>query len=82
MVPDLICVIDAQNGESIGTQEYRYGLLVVVLAITASEKWTSTERGIEIGGPKAFGFNDLEYTPIGEFAKPRSVVDEFDGAVA
>jgi DUF917 family protein len=82
MVPDLICVIDAQNGENIGTQEYKYGLLVVVLAITASEKWTSTPRGIEIGGPGAFGFNDLEYKPIGEFAKPGSVVDEFDSAGA
>jgi DUF917 family protein len=77
-VPDLVCVIDAQNGEAIGTQEYRYGLLVVVLGITASEKWTSTPRGIEIGGPRGFGFNDLEYKPIGNFEKPRSVIDEFD----
>jgi len=41
-VPDLICVIDAQNGEAIGTPEYRYGLLVIVLGIVASEEWTST----------------------------------------
>ncbi|KAK6069987.1 hydantoinase protein [Seiridium cupressi] len=78
VVPDLVCVIDSQNGEAIGTQEYRYGLLVVVLGITASEKWTSTARGIEIGGPRGFGFNDLEYQPIGKFEKPRSVIDEFD----
>lgn len=78
VVPDLVCVIDAQNGEAIGTQEYRYGLLVVVLGITASEKWTSTERGIEIGGPKGFGFNELEYKPIGNFEKPRSVIDDFN----
>ncbi|KAF3013046.1 hypothetical protein E8E14_009801 [Neopestalotiopsis sp. 37M] len=78
VVPDLVCVIDAQNGEAIGTQEYRYGLLVVVLGITASEKWTSTPRGIEIGGPRGFGFNELEYKPIGNFEKPRSVIDEFD----
>jgi DUF917 family protein len=78
VVPDLVCVIDAQNGEAIGTQEYRYGLLVVVLGITASEKWTSTARGIEIGGPRGFGFNDLEYQPIGKFQKPVSVIDEFN----
>ncbi|KAF5007701.1 hypothetical protein FDECE_5949 [Fusarium decemcellulare] len=78
IVPDLVCVIDAQNGEALGTQEYRYGLPVVVLGITASEKWTSTPRGIEIGGPKGFGFNDLEYKPLGVFSKPRSVIDEFD----
>jgi DUF917 family protein len=76
-VPDLICVIDAQNGEAIGTPEYRYGLLVVVLGITASEKWTSTERGLEIGGPKGFGMNDLVYKPLGVFKKPRSVIDEY-----
>ncbi|GKT46840.1 putative D-arabinono-1,4-lactone oxidase [Colletotrichum spaethianum] len=77
IVPDLVCVIDAQNGEAIGTQEYRYGLLVIVLGITASEKWTSTARGIEIGGPKGFGMDDLEYVPLGTFKKPRSVIEEF-----
>ncbi|KAI1073918.1 hypothetical protein F5B20DRAFT_565531 [Whalleya microplaca] len=78
IVPDLISVIDAQNGEALGTQEYRYGLLVVVIGITASEKWTSTTRGIEIGGPKGFGFNDLVYKPLGKFKKPKSVIEEFD----
>lgn len=75
-VPDLISVIDAQNGEAIGTPEYRYGLLVVVLGITASEKWTSTQRGVDIGGPKGFGL-DMKYEPLGKFVKPRSVIDEF-----
>ncbi|KAK8139057.1 hydantoin utilization protein A [Apiospora sp. TS-2023a] len=80
IVPDLVCVIDAQNGEAIGTQEYRYGLLVVVIGITASEKWTSTQRGVDIGGPKGFGFDELEYVPLGKFTKPRSVIDELDEA--
>ncbi|EXF76115.1 hypothetical protein CFIO01_07980 [Colletotrichum fioriniae PJ7] len=79
IVPDLICVLDAQNGEALGTQEYRYGLLVVVLGITASDKWTSTARGIEIGGPKGFGMDGLQYVPLGTFTKPRSVIDEFGG---
>ncbi|CAG9988708.1 unnamed protein product [Clonostachys byssicola] len=78
VVPDLVCVIDAQNGEALGTQEYRYGLPVVVIGITASDKWTSTARGIEIGGPKGFGFNDLKYQPLGKFSKPRSIIDEFN----
>ncbi|KAG9233836.1 putative hydantoin utilization protein A [Amylocarpus encephaloides] len=76
-VPDLICVIDAQNGEAIGTPEYRYGLLVIVLGIVASEKWTSTQRGLEIGGPKGFGMNDVVYKPLGNFVKPRSVINEY-----
>ncbi|TLD11020.1 hypothetical protein PgNI_05441 [Pyricularia grisea] len=78
IVPDLVCVIDAQDGEALGTQDYRYGLPVIVLGIAASEKWTSTARGIDIGGPKGFGFDDLEYKPLGKFSKPRSVIDEFD----
>ncbi|KAF2261868.1 hypothetical protein CC78DRAFT_521148 [Lojkania enalia] len=77
IVPDLISVIDAQNGEAIGTPEYRYGLLVIVIGITASERWTSP-RGVEIGGPKAFGLDHLEYKPLGRFVKPVSVIDEFD----
>ncbi|KAK4167152.1 hypothetical protein QBC43DRAFT_256224 [Cladorrhinum sp. PSN259] len=78
IVPDLICVIDAQNGEAIGTPEYRYGLLVIVVGLAASDKWTGSERGIEIGGPKAFGFGHLKYEPLGRFVKPLSVIDEFD----
>ncbi|KAJ8112964.1 hypothetical protein ONZ43_g5265 [Nemania bipapillata] len=77
LVPDLITIIDAQNGEAIGTPEYRYGLLVIVLGIAASDRWTS-ERGIEIGGPKSFGMDHLTYKPLGKFVKPASVIDEFD----
>lgn len=78
IVPDLVCVIDAQNGEAVGTPEYRYGLLVVVLGIAASDRWTGTERGIKIGGPQAFGLGHLKFEPLGKYFKPRSVIDEFD----
>ncbi|KAJ2999116.1 hypothetical protein NUW58_g108 [Xylaria curta] len=77
LVPDLITIIDAQNGDAIGTPEYRYGLLVIVLGIAASDRWTS-ERGIKIGGPKSFGMDHLTYKPLGKFVKPISVIDEFD----
>lgn len=77
LVPDLITIIDAQNGEAVGTPEYRYGLLVIVLGIAASDRWTS-ERGIEIGGPKGFGMDHLTYKPLGKFVKPVSVIDEYD----
>lgn len=78
IVPDLITVIDAQNGEAIGTPEYRYGLLVIVLGLTANDKWTKKERGIELGGPPGFGFHHLTYQPLGVFTEPKSVIDEFD----
>jgi hypothetical protein len=51
-------------------------LLVIVLGIVASEKWTSTSRGLEISGPKGFGIDDVEYKPLGKFQKPRNVIDE------
>ncbi|EOO02161.1 putative hydantoinase protein [Phaeoacremonium minimum UCRPA7] len=78
IVPDLISVIDAQNGEAIGTPEYRYGLLVIVLGIAASDRWTGSERGIAIGGPEGFGIHHLKYQSLGRFVKPKSVIDEFD----
>ncbi|KAI0315913.1 hypothetical protein OF83DRAFT_1084639 [Amylostereum chailletii] len=68
-VPDL-------NGEALGTPEYRYGLFVVVIGITASPHWTSTERGLALGGPRAFDM-DVVYKPLGVFSQPRSVVEEF-----
>ncbi|GAP86113.1 putative hydantoin utilization protein A [Rosellinia necatrix] len=77
IVPDLVTIIDAQNGEAIGTPEYRYGLLVVVLGIAASDHWTS-ERGIEIGGPKGFDIDRWSYKSLGKFVKPISVIDEYD----
>ncbi|KAF8214093.1 hypothetical protein K438DRAFT_1750174 [Mycena galopus ATCC 62051] len=61
-VPDLISVSDASTGEAIGTPEYRYGLLVFVIGIQASEKWTSMMRGLQIGGLRAFGM-DVDYKP-------------------
>ncbi|KAI8940170.1 hypothetical protein NX059_003877 [Plenodomus lindquistii] len=78
IVPDLVAVIDAQNGEAIGTPEYRYGLLVSVIGINASERWTSP-RGVELGGPNAFGLHHLKYQPLGRFVKPVSVIDEYNG---
>ncbi|KAJ6610392.1 hypothetical protein B0H10DRAFT_2166071 [Mycena sp. CBHHK59/15] len=75
-VPDLICMCNASNSEAVGTPEYRYSLLVTVIRIQASERWMSTLRGIQIGGPRVFG-TDVDYKPLGIFQKPKSVIDEF-----
>lgn len=53
-VPDIITVLDAQDGSALGTQDYRYGLRVHVVALVASPQWTQG-KGLENGGPKAFG---------------------------
>ncbi|KAL3462464.1 hypothetical protein BJX64DRAFT_288366 [Aspergillus heterothallicus] len=75
-VPDLIALIDRDTGRAVGVPEYRYGCHVVVLGIACSPRWTETPRGIEVGGPKGYGYS-LEYKPLGKYTEPRSVIDEF-----
>lgn len=79
-VPDLISVIDCDTGEAVGTPDYRYGLMVFVLAIAPSDRWTSTPKGLEVGGPGSFGFDDVKYEPIGTYTEPLSVINEFYNA--
>jgi DUF917 family protein len=76
-VPDLIAVIDAETGAGLGTPEYKYGLKVVIIAIAASPRWTDSKRGMELGGPGSMGFEEVQYSPIGKYSKPRSVIDVY-----
>ncbi|BEJ14153.1 hypothetical protein CspHIS471_0313270 [Cutaneotrichosporon sp. HIS471] len=75
-VPDLISVLDAQNGLALGTPEYKYGQRVLVLGITAAPQWTTTERGLQLGALPAFGY-DVPYSPLGEYVQPASVITEY-----
>lgn len=77
MVPDLIAVLDTQSGKALGVPEYRYGVMVTVLGITCSPRWSDTPKGLEIGGPAAMGFKDVVYKPLGVYVEPKSVVLEF-----
>jgi DUF917 family protein len=77
MVPDLIAVLDTQSGKALGVPEYRYGIMVTVLGITCSPRWTDTPRGLEIGGPAAMGYKDVIYKPLGKYVEPKSVVLEY-----
>ena len=52
--PDLITFLDLANGAPLGVSDYKYGLRVNVIALKSSPVWT-TERGLELGGPRAFG---------------------------
>ncbi len=76
-VPDLICVLDDESGRALGVPEFKYGYRVTVVGIACSPRWTETPAGLEIGGPSAFGYGDVEYRPLGRYAKPRSVIEEF-----
>ncbi|CAG9955853.1 unnamed protein product, partial [Clonostachys rosea f. rosea IK726] len=53
-VPDLICLLDAEDGRALGTQDYRYGLRVHVVVLAGSSQWTKGE-GLKNGGPEGFG---------------------------
>ena len=75
-VPDLIAVLDNGSGKALGVPEFKYGHRVTVIGITCSPRWVGTERALEIGGPKAFGFED-EYYPLGMYVEPRSVIKEY-----
>jgi DUF917 family protein len=61
-VPDLICILDDETGEPIGTEVLRYGLRVSALSFPADPKLT-TPAALAVVGPRAFGY-DLPYRPI------------------
>lgn len=75
-VPDLICLLDTQNGANIGNAEFRYGVNVSVLVLACSPKWTSSEQGLKIGGPESFNLSH-KYKSCGTYVEPRSVIEEY-----
>ncbi|WP_242202139.1 DUF917 domain-containing protein [Aestuariivivens insulae] len=62
ITPDLIVLIDAENAQPITAETIQYGTRVVVLAMKADEQWR-TSGGIELGGPKKFGYKE-KYIPV------------------
>lgn len=72
-------VLDTLTGEAVGVPEYQYGLKVMVLVAAAHPLWTSTERALEIAGPRKFGY-DLDFKPCGTYTGVVSVIDEFEPA--
>ena len=61
-VPDLIAILDTERGDPITTENLRYGFRVSILGIPCDEKWR-TPAGIELGGPRHFGY-DIDYVPV------------------
>jgi DUF917 family protein len=62
-VPDLICLVEAETGEPITTEQLRYGLRVVVLAIPCTSRLRTSES-LKVVGPAAFGYPEIEYKPM------------------
>ena len=75
-VPDLISIVDTESGEPIPTEDVRYGLRVSVLVLPASRMLT-TNQALQVVGPKAFGYDDVEFTPKPNFNEEKSVIRTF-----
>ena len=61
-VPDLIIVLDSENGQPITTEDLRYGFRVTVVAVPCDPRWRSPE-GLALVGPRYFGY-DFDYVSI------------------
>jgi hypothetical protein len=62
MSPDLICVLDSDSGEAVGSETIRYGQRVTVIALPAPGIYLS-DRGLEHVGPRAFGY-DFDFKSV------------------
>lgn len=62
VVPDLICVVDAESAEPITTERLRYGQRVRVLGISTPELMR-TPAALAAFGPAAFGL-DVPFRPV------------------
>ena len=69
-VPDLITVLDSETADAIATELIRYGQRVTLIAFACDPVWR-TDRGIEVAGPRAFGY-DFDYQPVEELAGSRA----------
>mmetsp|Transcript_30913 Transcript_30913/g.64103 ORF Transcript_30913/g.64103 Transcript_30913/m.64103 type:complete len:286 (+) Transcript_30913:2-859(+) len=52
-VPDLVCILDAENGAPIATEEVKYGLRVLVVTLPAHPR-LRTPQALEVVGPVGF----------------------------
>ena len=64
MVPDLICVFNLDEAMPQLNPYAKEGGQVAVIALPAPKEWT-TKRGLEVFGPRSFGY-DFDYKPYCE----------------
>lgn len=65
--PDLICIVDKKTGEGLTpwSEDFQLGRDVVVIGAPNDPIWR-TPKGLEIFGPKHFGF-EFDYQPMENF---------------
>lgn len=64
VVPDLICILDADTAEPITTEELRYGQRVNVMVVAVPEIMR-TPAALAVWGPRHFGY-DVEYVSVAD----------------
>lgn len=57
--PDILCTLDSDSGEAVGTETLRYGQRLSVVLLPAPPVFL-TGAGLALTGPRAFGF-DVDY---------------------
>lgn len=62
-VPDLITMLDVENGVPMTTESLGFGQRLHVVGMPAHPRWTTPE-GLDLAGPRAFGY-DIDYVPLG-----------------
>jgi uncharacterized protein len=62
IVPDLICVLEAETAEPITAEGLRYGQRVVVLGVSTPQAMRTAEA-LQVFGPQAFGLAE-EFVPV------------------
>ena len=61
-VPDLICIVTEDQGQSVATELLRYGTRVAVLGVPAAPQ-LKTERALDVAGPRGCGY-DVGFVPL------------------
>ncbi|KAA5836895.1 DUF917 domain-containing protein [Saccharopolyspora hirsuta] len=64
VVPDLVCVLDAEQAEPITTESLRYGQRITVVGISTPDLMRTPEA-LAVFGPKAFGLPH-DFRPVEE----------------
>ncbi|MBK8082678.1 MAG: DUF917 domain-containing protein [Devosia sp.] len=63
IVPDLIVVLNADDGLALSTDMLRFGQRICILALPAHEL-LRTARALEVIGPRGFGFPELPFSTL------------------
>ena len=62
-VPDLIVILDVDNGRAISTDILRYGQRTAILALPC-HALLRTPEALAVVGPAAFGLDGVEFRPL------------------